>query len=387
MRKKFYLAAFLAPIAALALSSCIKDPEWGRTLEASQLEEADARAFFERYVEGLPMELRPAGITPGNFAPEWAKATPASSGGVAYLNVPIVAEHAYEGYFAKDYTQTPKDDKDYYHTAIAQKLAVAKEQGTGRFACVVVTIIPAESHATKSSSEVQRMFYCGGANARFSGVVIYSTFEDGGYTLCVDRYQKGEIVARRDVYNADNAKEMAALVGSAKIAKKAAVRTKTEKAGGLFGVNELDEVVVTAPAGGGTGGGDGYLWYIPADGVDSGGSSGGNGSNGGGGGGGGGGGNLGNTGSNVAPNAKKLFESADLTTAQWTKIENMINKIRVDCIGGKLYNMVDSKLGSNTIDIIPLRGIEDDIRFSIFSKGGKLELFNFLHLQGKRRTS
>jgi hypothetical protein len=65
-------------------------------------DEGILRIFFEDYAAGLP-EGRLAGIAPGNFAPEWGKATPASSGGVDYLNVPIVAEYAYEGYFAKDY--------------------------------------------------------------------------------------------------------------------------------------------------------------------------------------------------------------------------------------------------------------------------------------------
>ena len=81
--KFFYLTVLLAPVMALTLSSCIKDPDWGRTLEPSQLEAEAARAFFEHYAASLPMEFRPVGITPGNFAPEWGKAIPTSSGGVA----------------------------------------------------------------------------------------------------------------------------------------------------------------------------------------------------------------------------------------------------------------------------------------------------------------
>ena len=356
MRKKIYLAAFLALVAALTFYSCIKDPDWGRTLESSQLEAEEARAFFERYAASLPMELRPVGITPGNFAPEWGKAIPASSGGVDYLNIPIVAERTYEGYFAKNYTQTPDSEEGYYRTAIAQKLVVAKEDA-GRFSCVVATIIPAESRSTMSNSEAQRMFYCGGANAKFSGVVIYSTLEDGGYTLCVDRYHEGAIAARRDVYNADNtseanAKAMAALVGAAKLVKKAAVRTKSEGGsgggGGLFGVNDLGEVVVTAPS---TGGNGGYVYWWPSTSISSGGSSGGSGGGNSGGSGGGSGGSNNVSSSNNTPNSKKIFNSSSLTSEQWATVEKMINEILADCIGANLYNGVDSKLGSGTVEI------------------------------------
>jgi hypothetical protein len=210
---------------ALTLYSCIKDPDWGRAQEASSQEVEAARAFFERYAAGLPA-LRPVGITPGSFAPEWEKATAISSGGgdVEYLFMPIVAEYTYEGYFAKDYTQMPSDKEGFYHTAIAQKLAVAWD-ATGKYNCALATIIPAESCATRSHSEVERMLYGGDANARFSGVLMFSTLEDGGYTLIVYRYHEGAIAAHRSVYNADNtsaenAKAMAELVGAAKLIKK-----------------------------------------------------------------------------------------------------------------------------------------------------------------------
>jgi hypothetical protein len=113
-------------------------------------------------------------------------------------------------------------------------------------------------------------------------------------------------------------------------------------------------VVVTAPA---PSIGGGSYWLPPmSPSGDSDESSGGSRSGSGGGGGGSsgsGGGYSGNSNNNAsnAPQAQKIFHNSSLNSTQWATIESMINKILADCIGRKLYDGVDSKMGDNTIKI------------------------------------
>jgi hypothetical protein len=220
----------------------------------------------------------------------------------------------------------------------------------------VATIIPSAACATKNRGEVQRLFYCGGANARFSGVVMYSTLEDGGYTLCVDRYQSGRVIARRDIYSADTAgaKAMAALVGKAKIIKKTSARARTKGGEEWWNTEQqIEEVVVTAPAGNGSGGGYVHSWPAPTIPSKTNGSSGvgelPTGITDGGGGGGAPGNNDDNSSSGslgdtlrIGPGSCRIF-SGRLTNLQWVALQKMVERIMEDCMGGKLYNMLSGK--------------------------------------------
>lgn len=51
------------------------------------------------------------------------------------------------------------------------------------------------------------------------------------------------------------------------------------------------------------------------------------------------------------PKAKRLFRNSNMSDANWKKLEEMIEKIMNDCMGGALYNGLNAALGSGTIPI------------------------------------
>ena len=53
----------------------------------------------------------------------------------------------------------------------------------------------------------------------------------------------------------------------------------------------------------------------------------------------------------VAPLAKAIFRNSSMTEANWVVIENMLNKIIANCMGGNLYNAIVNCLNGKTIII------------------------------------
>ncbi|GHT07340.1 hypothetical protein AGMMS49525_16430 [Bacteroidia bacterium] len=49
--------------------------------------------------------------------------------------------------------------------------------------------------------------------------------------------------------------------------------------------------------------------------------------------------------------AKKLFKNATMTVKNWEKVEEMIKKIKNDCMGGELFKSLESSFGINQINI------------------------------------
>lgn len=70
-----------------------------------------------------------------------------------------------------------------------------------------------------------------------------------------------------------------------------------------------------------------------------------------GGGGGGGGGTSPVNPAQIAPKASSIFRNSKMTEQNWKVLENMLDKIMVDCLGGELYNGLKSFLKGKTLTI------------------------------------
>ena len=64
-----------------------------------------------------------------------------------------------------------------------------------------------------------------------------------------------------------------------------------------------------------------------------------------------GGGGSSTSGGTIAPNAKAIFRNSNMTDANWQIIENMVNKIILDCMGQNLYNRLKAALNGGTLII------------------------------------
>lgn len=53
----------------------------------------------------------------------------------------------------------------------------------------------------------------------------------------------------------------------------------------------------------------------------------------------------------IAPKAKKIFRNSNMTDQNWQIIENMLNKIIANCMGGNLYNAIVNHLDGKTLAI------------------------------------
>jgi len=191
MRKIKYLGILLV----LLISSSCKDDmdEWqkqdNRPLPPVVLE---ARNFFEEYVEEAEMSMEMRGLYPGNFAPDWSKAVvTVDKDAYTTVNVPIVSEVSYEGTFASYYDAEEGASQADYYTAVGQKMIVVKDP-TGAYGCYLVTIIPDEANATKSSYAAAKMFDSGDENTTFSGTALFATLGNGDYVAAAGRYMYGE---------------------------------------------------------------------------------------------------------------------------------------------------------------------------------------------------
>ena len=53
----------------------------------------------------------------------------------------------------------------------------------------------------------------------------------------------------------------------------------------------------------------------------------------------------------IAPNAKRIFRNSNMTEQNWQIIENMLDKIIANCMGGNLYNAIVGHLNGKTLAI------------------------------------
>ena len=208
----------------LSTSSCKDDTdkEWqkqdNRPLPPAVME---ARSFFEEYVEEVEMSDQMQGLYPGNFAPDWSKAVvTVDKDAYITVNVPIVSGVVYEGTFASYYDAEEGPSKADYYTAVGQKMIVVKDPA-GAFGCYIVTIIPDEANATKSSLLAAKMFDSGDQHTTFSGTTLYTMLGNGDYSVAAERYMYGNRYAATSWWWETNSeqleKELNTLLGIKKL--------------------------------------------------------------------------------------------------------------------------------------------------------------------------
>jgi len=244
-KKLWYLVAFLLLLLPF---SCEKDDfsnEKGSENESSLPVVAEARTYFEDYAS-IAMETEPMGLHPGNIAPEWEKAKVMVQSTSVCVNVPLITEATYEGSFGVETDTMQTVSKETYYTAILQKLIVVKDLESKAFSCYIVTIIPSEENATKNNANIDKMFYAGDLETKFSGTIIYSTVTTN-YTIAVEKYNKGERLEDVSLFNTGasytaDLEEMAALIGASRIKRKVRAMTRGDEFGS--GGYMLPEVIV-----------------------------------------------------------------------------------------------------------------------------------------------
>ena len=240
---------FLAT-ALLLFYSCEKDD-----FISDELENPDshlileARDYFEEYAS-IEMEGEPTGLHPGNIAPEWDKAKVFNRPGSLAINIPLITEATYEGSFYSDNDTTDFGVRDTYSTTMLQKLIVVKDLETELYGCYIATIIPAERHATKNSTKIEKMFYGGDPYSEFNGTVVYSTVTTN-YTISVEKYINGALYEEKSMFYASinyykDLHEMSQALSSARIKRNVRAMTKNGEYGG-DGTIWLPEVVITPP--------------------------------------------------------------------------------------------------------------------------------------------
>ena len=251
MKHRVRLLVSSFSFALLLLYSCEKD---GYNLDEYENPGShlilEARNYFEEYAS-IEMEGEPTGLHPGNIAPEWDKAKVFFHAGTMAVNVPLITEATYEGSFYSDVDTASSEFRDTYYTAMLQKLVVVKNLGTGIYSCYVATIIPSEENATKNSSKIDKTFYGGDPESKFSGTVVYSTVTTN-YTISVEKYANGTMVQQKSLYYAganlnEYLNEMSQLLGAGRIKRNVRTMTKNGEYGG-GGSIQLPEVVIVAPA-------------------------------------------------------------------------------------------------------------------------------------------
>ena len=341
LKKQIYLSIFaMLSLLSVVLYSCLDDSildlqEVMDPAELARLQEiSDARTFFENYVSTLPMDMTPQGIHPGNFAVDWKHAAyiENTTDSIISLNACIIPEYHYVGAFAKDYTQVPETEDDWYTTVVSQKIVSLKDMRTDARACYIITIIPDASCASQSRGEIDKLFNNGDdeGNLNFSGLTIFSTLGDNS-TVVIDRYYQGQRFARASVFD-DN--DYSSLIGAAEIKQFKPLRTKNNNEILDWGAG-WDEFTIIVdknigtqtifyrePIGGQT--------IPPSISIT---------------GGGGGGSSLGGLwgGANASKGAR-LFNTGPLSNAALDKINKMLDEIVRDCMGLELFERVEIRL-------------------------------------------
>ncbi len=214
---------FVILLLLLSSYSCKDDTEYERDrLDNRSLQPAvmEARSFFEDYAVSVELSEEPDGLYPGNFAPDWSKAVVTADPTTVCVNVPIVSDIAYEGTFVANYDSLGAASPEVYYTAIGQKMVVAKDKQTGAFGCYIVTIVPDQANATKSSHIAARMYDNGDPATTFSGTAFFTVLGGNHYPVAAGRYLNGERYAAASWWwNADGdtqklSKDLSELMGA-----------------------------------------------------------------------------------------------------------------------------------------------------------------------------
>jgi len=219
MKKVKYLAILLLLLGSY---SCKDDVDFEQQRDERPLLPAimEARSFFEEYAANVELSEEMFGLYPGNFAPDWSKSVVTADPTTTVVNVPIVSDIAYEGTFIANYDSVGVASPEVYYTAVGQKMVVAKNRETGAFGCYIVTIIPDQANATKSSHAAAKMYDNGDPATTFSGTAFFTVLGGNHYPVAAGRYRNGERYAAASLWwNTDGnaqklSEDLSALMGA-----------------------------------------------------------------------------------------------------------------------------------------------------------------------------
>ena len=399
---------FVILLLLLSSYSCKDDTDFEQQRQDETTRRAvimEARSFFEAYAVNVELSEEMQGLYPGNFAPDWNKAVVAGDPATVTVNVPIVSDIAYEGTFVANYDSLGAIAPEVYYTAVGQKMVVAKDKQTGAFGCYIVTIVPDQANATRSSHIAAKMYDNGDPATTFSGTAFFTVLGGNHYPVAAGRYRHGErYIAASLWWSTDGdmqklSEDLSGLMGATKFyARQKTMNKEMDAWTGLFTPSYDNYGGYTGGSSGynsgysgssGNYGGQGTTKYETTElfgnntknsSTNSGsenstptppslaslypstppnqGSNQGSTNN----------GYIADAGSgtpagysstskgstsapaatatpaSVAPNATKLFKNATMSIQDWRSLEAMIAKIRADCMGGALFGALISSL-------------------------------------------
>ena len=256
MRKKTYLCmACLAAVLFCTVQCTDEDfmtPPRQAEVEGFTLEEAktlfrEEAAKYSATSRSLEDDSRVT-LSPGDFVPEWEKATAAVQNGLACYNVPITGT-TYR--FKALAVEQRGNLMQASQVNVYQKLVIVKNLQTGNKSQYILTLIPDPSYAARHASGIAESFVnCGGKDG-YSGLAVYTCV----YTQIaahVSRYKDGKRIQKiflLDVHlkrgELRNAYELArSMTASVSILRGKAATTRFEDWGWDIDGGEIPEIEI-----------------------------------------------------------------------------------------------------------------------------------------------
>ena len=343
-RKWIRSSLFLIIFSFALLISCQRETDVAPREDAALLPQIQAaKEWFEittniSAADSLPIFSPPdaEGISRRDFnaKPDW-KAAKIREGGV--VEIPLLTK-------TRRIFPSVKHPAVIDQTAAVTRLLILQDENVGYYA-IIMRITGDANYLPKVNYRLDDNAYM---NMRddFSGFVFFS-YLDGRF--CDGwRYEQGKLTGRASYSGVLSIPETADLAEAIPLATRGGIYCVihlyygwTICAGGEgFGSSScsdvyfahtvcetaLNEFFVPPPDGGGGNYGDGGGGYV--------------------------GGNYNNNYTpQQTPKANQIFKNLNMTLADWQNVENMLNKITNDCLGGELYNQFNSKLGSSTFSL------------------------------------
>lgn len=186
MRNILHLALLVG--ITIGAASCKKQTEES-SADAKTL--TSAQQIFQKYQEDFPKSKSAnwqdiARPLPADFTPIWDAAIESSSGGTAFVTVPISTPTKYTAVFPCTELSEHNHDHDHGSVVVVQKLVVYMSGDSS--GCYIANIVPF-SDCELSSAQINRGFYANSGMAKFTGFAAYHTLK--GEMVHIDLYNGG----------------------------------------------------------------------------------------------------------------------------------------------------------------------------------------------------
>ncbi|WP_294616108.1 hypothetical protein [uncultured Bacteroides sp.] len=153
----------------------------------------EAKEFFEKqYLKNVPVTRalnkgkKKRLVTPGDFVPQWEKATASARAGLACYDIPIENDVHYKALYSIYHNGKAKA----YSVNVYQKLVIVKNQSTGNMGTYILNLIPTAEYDKKYLKQVGNRFVNCADKGGFSGIAFY-TIPNLDRILRVNYYENG----------------------------------------------------------------------------------------------------------------------------------------------------------------------------------------------------